>query len=155
MVDVNGELAAVFEDVGNALQYQGEAWVKVKSYLEVARVLRKLDEPIDVIAAEGRLEQVPGVGKAIAKKIGEYLERETFDLLDRLDAQVPAGARAMLRDGLAPSVVHHVEKKGYDTPEKLDAAIEHGELRPEDLPKKLRTRFEAYLELRRVRADKS
>lgn len=145
MSDTNNELADLFEDVGNSLQYTGEAWVKVKSYLSVAEVLRGLDEPIDTIVKEGRLESVKGVGKAIAKKITEYLENGTFNLLTRLDQQIPSGARAMIRDGLAPSVVHALEAQGIDTLDGLSHAIDHGEVDTAKFKTPIRKRFEEYI----------
>lgn len=146
MTDINIELAELFEDVGNSLQYQGEAWVKVNSYLSVAEVLRGLDEPIDKVVQEGRLEDVRGVGKAIAKKITAYLENGTFNLLARLDEQIPPGARSMIRDGVAPSVVHYLEERDIDTLEKLTKAIEGGEIDATSFPTAIRKRFEQYLD---------
>lgn len=142
---INQELAAMFEDVGNSLQYQGEAWVKVRSYLKVAEVLRGLDQPVPELIEAGRLDDLPGVGKAISKKIRQYLTDSTFPLLERLDDQIPQGTRALLRAGLAPSVVRHVEAGGYTSPEKLHAALDSGELTVDGVPSKLRSKLRDYI----------
>jgi DNA polymerase (family X) len=142
---LNAQLADLFEDVGNSLQYLGEPWVKVKSYLYVAEVLRELATPVDRLAAEGKLDTIPGVGQAISKKIADYLEAGSFKLLERLDAEVPVGVRALLGAGLAPSLVHHIETLGIDTPEKLEQAIARAEITEASLPARQRARFRDYL----------
>src|SRR5687768_8376370 len=100
---INAELAAVFEEVGNVLQYQGETWFKVRSYLEFAQMLRGMDTPIDSLDAAG-LDALPGVGAAISSKVRDYLSKGTFNLLDRVRTVDP-GVRELLAAGLPPAAV--------------------------------------------------
>jgi len=149
MTPLNLELAAVFEDVALALLYEKEAWVKVNAYQKAAVTLRELEEGVDTL--EGGLTRLPGVGPAIAKKIREYLTDGRFPLMDRLDARLRPATREMLRAGLAPSLVRHVEELELTDLNAVNAAIDAGELRLEALPKRLQPMFSEYLMAHRER----
>ena len=70
----NSEIAEVFDRIADVLEFKGEVIFKVNSYRKTARTLRDTTEDIAVVAAEGRLQDIPGVGKSTAEKILEYLE---------------------------------------------------------------------------------
>lgn len=141
----NKDLADIFEEVAQGLLYQKEAWVKVKSYLNAAELLRELDEPIEQIARDGRLGDLPGVGKAISKKILKYLELGNFPLALRLRETIPAGIRDLMASGLAPSVVRHLEDIGVETLDQLELAIREGRVTLKTFPKRLQPTFRDFL----------
>ena len=54
----------------------------------------------------GGLQSIPGVGKAIAGKILELLQRGTFDAWERLTAETPASVLDLLEiPGVGPKTV--------------------------------------------------
>ncbi len=85
----NNELAEVFDRVSNLLEIKGEVVFKIRSYQRAAESLRALGEDINIIAAQGRLNEIPGVGKAISEKIQELLATGKLGFLERLEAEVP------------------------------------------------------------------
>jgi DNA polymerase/3'-5' exonuclease PolX len=105
----NAELAAVFREVGFVLQYQGEGWYKVRSYLTFADLLDELEGTATAMT-DAELKALPGVGKAIFSKTRDYQTRGTFNLLDRVRT-VPASIRAMLAAGLPPAAVRALEEE--------------------------------------------
>jgi DNA polymerase (family X) len=99
----NAEVARLFEDVADMLEVQGEGGFRVRAYREAAQQIAALPEPIEQVAAAGGLEAIPGVGKAIAAKIGEYLSTGELAYYERLREQVPPGLVALLQvPGLGP-----------------------------------------------------
>ncbi|MDH4210567.1 MAG: DNA polymerase/3'-5' exonuclease PolX [candidate division WOR-3 bacterium] len=70
----NKELARVFDRIADALEFRGEMVFRVLAYRKAARVLDELVEDVEVLHREGRLDELPGIGAGIAKKIVEYLE---------------------------------------------------------------------------------
>jgi DNA polymerase (family 10) len=92
----NTDLAAVFDRIANLLEIKGEVVFKIRAYSRAAESLRALGEDIRTVAAEGRLEQVPAVGKAIAEKIEELLETGRLAFLERLEEEVPPGLLELL-----------------------------------------------------------
>jgi DNA polymerase (family 10) len=85
----NTELADIFDRISNLLEIKGEMVFKIRSYQRAAESLRALGEDINIVAAEGRLNDIPGVGKAISEKIQELLATGKLGFLERLEAEVP------------------------------------------------------------------
>ncbi len=70
----NKELARIFDRIADALEFKGEMVFRVLAYRKAARVLDELVEDVEVLRREGKLDELPGIGAGIAKKIVEYLE---------------------------------------------------------------------------------
>lgn len=121
----NAEIAEVFLRMGDLMDYQAQDAFKIRSYWRAAEVLLRLPEPLAEIAARGALETVPGVGKAIAGKIGEILETGTCALYERLKSEVPDNIQRLLRlPGLTPRLVRILEaERGVCAPENLVLAL--------------------------------
>jgi DNA polymerase (family 10) len=69
----NKELAAIFERIGDVLEFKGENPFKIIAYRRAARVLADLTRDIESFHEKGTLKTIPGIGEGIAKKIDEYL----------------------------------------------------------------------------------
>ncbi len=70
----NQELADIFNQIADALEFQGELPFRIIAYRKAARTLDELTEDIETIAAKGALMEIPGIGEGITKKIDEYLK---------------------------------------------------------------------------------
>lgn len=92
----NYQVAWLLEEIGDLLEIKGEDAFKVRAYRRAAQVLRGWAEEVARVAADGRLTEIPGVGKALAAKIEEILATGTCRALERLRQEVPAGLRQML-----------------------------------------------------------
>jgi DNA polymerase (family 10) len=97
------EVADVLEEIGRLLDFKGENPFKVRAYVNAARALADLAEPLEAVLAEGRLREIPGIGAAIADKIATYAETGSIPLLDRLRSEIPAGVLELVAvPGLGP-----------------------------------------------------
>ncbi|HEY7063750.1 MAG TPA: DNA polymerase/3'-5' exonuclease PolX [Chloroflexota bacterium] len=121
----NAEVAQLFEDVADMLEVQGESGFRVRAYREGARQIAGLPEPIEQVAAAGKLQNIPGVGKAIAQKIDEYLRTGKLSYYERLREQVPPGLVALLQvPGLGPRTAQLLHKElGVESLDDLRAAL--------------------------------
>ena len=92
--------------------------------------MRDLAEDIEQVAAEGRLGDLPGVGKSSAEKIQQYLETGKMEAYERLVRDFPLGALGMLKiPTLGPKTVAKLlNEKGIDSVDKLEAAMNEGRL---------------------------
>ncbi len=127
----NGDLAAVFHEIGDLLEVKGELVFKTVAYHRAADAIGRA--PIDIARAfrEGKRPEIPGVGKAIADKIDELARTGGLAFLDRLRAEFPATLVDLLGvPGLGPKTVRLVyEELGIATLEDLRAAAVDGRLR--------------------------
>jgi DNA polymerase (family 10) len=125
------EIARALREIGMLLELEGENPFKIRAYERGARALEELPEALAVVAAEGRLEEVPGIGEALGKKIGELLSTGRLELLERLRAKHPPGVLELLRvPELGPkkvAVLH--EALGIAGLADLEAACREGRVR--------------------------
>ena len=127
----NHELAAVFDRIAALLEIKGEVVYKFLAYRRAAENLRSLSEDVQVIAQEGRLKEIPGVGKAIADKIGELLETGELNFLKKLEEEVPPTLLDILEipDVGPKKAALFWREAGISTVQELSAAAQAGELR--------------------------
>ncbi|MEE8354108.1 MAG: hypothetical protein V3S10_06580 [Dehalococcoidales bacterium] len=83
----NREIAAVFREIADRLQSRKDNWFKIRAYRRAADSIESADEAVMRLVAEGRLDEIAGVGEAIAKKIGELAATGRLDYLERLKAE--------------------------------------------------------------------
>ncbi len=123
------EIAAVLNDIATLLELKGENPFKVRAYGTGARLIEALsEEEIDARVQAGTLEEVKGIGEALAQKIGELRTTGKLGFHEKLKASLPPGLVEMLQiPGVGPKkikVLH--EKLGIDSIAKLEAACRAG-----------------------------
>lgn len=127
----NQELAAVFERIAALLEIKGEVVYKFLAYRRAAENLRSLSEDIRAVAREGKLQEIPGVGKAIAEKIEELLETGELQFLKKLEKEVPPTLLELLEvPDLGPKkAALFWREAGITTIQELEKAAKAGKLR--------------------------
>lgn len=90
------EIADVLNEIGVLLELKGENPFKVRAYHTGARALETLEEDLKALVAEGRLETVPGIGEALAKKITELQTSGRLEFYEKLKASVAPGLVELL-----------------------------------------------------------
>ena len=130
----NQEIASIFYEIADLLEIKGELPFKVRAYRRAAQRIETLDGDIEDIYSEGKLREIPGIGEALAKKIGEIIETGRLEYLERLKREVPEGVvRLMSIPGLGPRKTAVLYKKlGIKNIEELKKAAEQGKLRDLD-----------------------
>src|SRR5215203_1029049 len=125
----NEELARLFSEMAELLELTGETGFRVRAYDRGARALSGHGADLSGLS-ERELAAIPGVGKAIAAKVREYLDTGRVAKLDELRAQVPPGLRALVRvPGLGPAKARLVhERLGVSSPEELATALAAGQV---------------------------
>jgi DNA polymerase (family 10) len=101
----NVQIADVFDQVGDLLEFQDANPFRVRAYRNAARTIRDLPESAEEILADPnrRLTDISGIGKDLAEKIGVLVQTGTLPMLEELLEQVPRSVLAMLRvPGLGP-----------------------------------------------------
>ncbi|OGJ17628.1 hypothetical protein A3K73_03505 [Candidatus Pacearchaeota archaeon RBG_13_36_9] len=95
---MNKKLAEIFYEIADILEIKKVQW-KPAAYRKAARSIENLGEDVKEIyetKGEKDLEEIPGVGEAIAKKIVEYIETGRVKHLEELKKTIPKGVVEMM-----------------------------------------------------------
>jgi DNA polymerase (family 10) len=127
----NRTLAQIFQRIADLLEIKGEMIYKVRAYRNAADSLVDLSEDVNMLYQEQRLQDIPGVGEAISKKIGELLETGKLGFLEKLEGEVPASLLELLAiPEIGPKKVNLFWKQaGITTLAELKEAASAGKLR--------------------------
>jgi len=85
----NSEIARVFQDIATLLELKKENPFKIRAYQKVARSIKDLSVEVEQLVAEDRLNEVPGAGEAITRKIIELVTTGKLDYYQELKAEFP------------------------------------------------------------------
>jgi len=84
------EIAEIFENIGRLLELKGENPFKVRAYTNAVRALETLSADLPTLVAENRLQEIDGIGKAIAEKITTLVQTGKLEYYDKLRDEFPA-----------------------------------------------------------------
>jgi DNA polymerase (family X) len=111
----NEEIARRFNRMASLMEVRGEDPFRLRSYRMAAEAIGTWPTQMKTIVAnEGAagLQEIPGVGKAIAAKIIELLEKGSFDAWDRMTAETPATVLDLLElPGIGPKTAATLHQK--------------------------------------------
>ena len=88
----NQAIARRFHRLAALMDIRGDDPFRLRSYRNAAEAIEVWPTPLKEIAEKegvAGLQEIPGVGKAIAGKVIELLEKGSFDAWDRLTAETP------------------------------------------------------------------
>jgi DNA polymerase (family 10) len=93
----NRQIAHIFQEISDMLAIQGENPHRVFAYQRAAEAIAQLERDVADVWGEGRLTDIPGVGKTLADKIEELLTTGRLRFYQRLKEKVPDGVVEMLQ----------------------------------------------------------
>lgn len=127
----NAEIAEILEEFADLLE-ANDVEYKPRSYRRAAENV--LDHPVAIeeLAAEGQsaVQEIEGVGDAIAGKIIEYVESGEIEELHELRGELPVHMDELTAvEGVGPKTVGALyEALGITTLDELEAAAEAGDI---------------------------
>ena len=108
----NVEIARLFDLMADLLEIRGDNPFRIRAYRRAAQSLESFGEDVEVVAREGRLGEVPGVGKDLADKIGEYLRTGRMKDVDALQQEIPRGVVELMSvPGVGPKTAKLLHDK--------------------------------------------
>lgn len=124
------DVAAALDEIGVLLQLQGENDFRVRAYTNGARLISQFQGDFKAAVAAGKLDQIRGIGDALAEKINTLVTTGRLPYLEELRAAVPPGLLDILRiPGIGPKKVKAMHAElGIDSLAKLQAACAAGEV---------------------------
>jgi DNA polymerase (family 10) len=121
----NAQIADILERLGDMLEILGENRFKVIAYRRAAESVRHLGRDLRQVWQAGELQAIPGVGQAIALKIG------ALGFYDELQEQVPPGVVEILKiPDVGPKTARLLwDELGLASVADVEAAARAGRLR--------------------------
>jgi len=124
------DIVEVLERIGTMLEIKGENPFKVRAYFAGARTLQTMEDDLGEVIAEGRLGEIPGIGKALTEKIETLYATGELEFYDKLLASVPSGLLDLLDipglGGKKIKVLH--EELAIDSIDSLTEACNEGKV---------------------------
>ncbi|MFN8499378.1 MAG: DNA polymerase/3'-5' exonuclease PolX [Anaerolineae bacterium] len=126
----NAEVVQMFNTISDLLEIKGEDRYRVQAYRRAAQGIADYPGSVEALWKEGKLEDIPSVGKTLATKIDELLRTGTLDFYEKLRAEVPPSLIEVLRvPGVGPKRAQILWKElGVTNLDELEAAAESGKL---------------------------
>ena len=126
----NAEIAAALRELGILYELDGADRYRVLAYREAARTVAQSPLSIEQLAAEGRLTELPAIGKTLAGKIETLLETGSIPSADKLKAKFPATLVEVTRvPGLGAKTARRIyDEIGIENLNQLKEAAEQGRL---------------------------
>src|SRR3954471_15465351 len=126
----NAEIAAALRELGILYELDGADRFRVLAYREAARTVAQSPISIEQLAGEGRLTELPNVGKTLAEKIEALIETGSIPSADKLKAKFPATLVEVTRvPGLGAKTARRIyDEVGVENLAQLKEAAEQGRL---------------------------
>ena len=109
---LNAEIAAIFDRMARVLAFKGKDRFRIMAYERAAVSIRDLEEDLASIAQQGKLEQIPGIGKDLSEMIEEYLRTGQIKRYEQECRDIPPGlVELMSIPGLGPKTLALLHEK--------------------------------------------
>ncbi|OGI14391.1 hypothetical protein A3K63_02020 [Candidatus Micrarchaeota archaeon RBG_16_49_10] len=130
MAAKNYQVAEILYMVADYLDLEGEEF-KVRAYRRAARSIENLSQSIEDVAKSGKLQEIPGVGEAIAKKIDEFLRTGKMEHLEKLKRKSPVDMESLNAvESLGPKKIKLLyQRLGVRNVEHLSKAAKEAKIR--------------------------
>ena len=124
------QCARLLEKIAAMLEIQGKRWEPV-AYRRAAASLREVSEPIEGIAKKRKLEEIPGIGEGIAKKLYEFIQTGKLNYVEQLKKELPMNVEELMAiPGLGPKKIKRLYDDLHITDkESLKRALEQRKIR--------------------------
>jgi DNA polymerase (family 10) len=127
-VPTKDQIADLLESIAQMLELKGENIFKIRAYTNAARAVETYPGDLAVAAAENRLGDIHGIGRAIADKLTELIVTGQLAYYETLKAEFPPGIFELFElQGLGPKKIKAVwEKLNVTTLAELEKACKDG-----------------------------
>lgn len=91
----NATFARIFNEIAAMTELRGDSPFKVRAYRNASGTFANLHEDIKKVWREGRVDDLPGIGKAITEKVDELMTTGQLRFYNRLLEEVPPSLIAL------------------------------------------------------------
>jgi DNA polymerase (family X) len=127
----NAEIALHFDELADLYELDGAIVHRVLAYRNAAKSIRDSTASVEQLTKEGRVTELPGIGKTIAEKLATLFETGEIPAATKLKAKYPPGLVEITRlPGFGPKRARKVfDELGIASLDALREAAENERLR--------------------------
>jgi DNA polymerase (family X) len=127
----NSQIAAAFEELADLYELDGAVQYRVIAYRNAARTVRDSSVSVMQLARDGRVTELPNIGKTLEEKLIALDETGDIPTAVKLRAKIPVGLISVMHlPGFGPKRAKRLyDEIGVDSLDALRAAVEDGRLR--------------------------
>jgi DNA polymerase (family 10) len=127
----NAQIAAAFEELADLYELDGAVSYRVIAYRNAARTVRDSSVSVMQLARDGRVTELPNIGKTLEEKLVALDETGDIPTAVKLRAKIPVGLISVMQlPGFGPKRAKRLyDEIGVDSLDALRAAVEDGRLR--------------------------
>src|SRR5512136_2480199 len=94
----NNDIAAMFNEIADLLDIQGDNPFRIRAYRNAARTVQDLGRELGDLVEKGEdLTTIPGIGADLAAKIAEMVKTGKCETLENVRRQFPPGITDLLK----------------------------------------------------------
>ncbi len=127
----NATIASLFDELADLYELDGAVVHRVLAYRNAAKSVREAPRSVAAMTREGKVTELPGIGRTLEEKIEALLDTGTIPAVEKLRGRIPSGLIDLTRlPGLGPKRARKLyDELGIDSLESLRAAAEAQRLR--------------------------
>src|SRR5918912_2529713 len=127
----NAQVALHFDELADLYELDGAISYRVLAYRNAAKAIREANASVEQLTREGRVTELPGVGKTIAEKLEALFETGEIPAAQKLKAKYPPGLVEITRlPGFGPKRARKIfDELGIASLDELRVAAESEQLR--------------------------
>jgi DNA polymerase (family 10) len=127
----NAQIAAAFDELADLYELDGAVQYRVLAYRTAARTVREASVSVEQLVRDGRVTELPGIGKTLETKLRTLIETGDTTQAQKLRGQFPSGLIAMMHlPGFGPKRARRLyDELGIDSLDKLREAAAAQQLR--------------------------
>jgi DNA polymerase (family 10) len=127
----NAQIAAAFDELADLYELDGAVQYRVLAYRNAARSVRDAGVSVAQLTRDGRVTELPGIGKTLEEKIAALDETGDIPAAQKLRAKYPGGLIAVMHlPGFGPKRARKLyDELGIDSLQALRAACEKHQIR--------------------------
>src|SRR3954471_17475095 len=128
----NPEIAAAFDELADLYELDGAVSYRVIAYRTAAKTVRDASVSIMALTRDGRVTELPGIGKTLEEKLRALDETGDIPAAQKLRAKFPPGLISVMHlPGFGPKRARVLyDELGIDSLDALRVAAENGRIRP-------------------------
>jgi DNA polymerase (family X) len=127
----NNAIAVLFDELADLYELDGASIHRVLAYRTAAKTIREAPRSIAALTREGKVTELPGIGKTLEEKLAALVTTGQIPALEKLRARFPSGLVDMTRlPGLGPKRARKLfDELRIDSLDALRTAAEGQRLR--------------------------